>query len=452
MTGMGTGAGERRRRPSVTFSGLRAGLGRPAAALVKGPNPDGVPGSQTRRASIWRGFFSGVWLLYLIQPAAALFSGHHGTGYAVIGSLLIAAFCVIYVIVVAHWDRHPRETRISFSALFALAAVITWVYHGNGSWIFVSAASGLTIRTARMALRVVGVVTVAYIITTLASGDGVVDFGVTLLPTVLVGLAMIGFRRQIELTRDLTLARETVARLAASEERLRLARDMHDLTGQSLSMITLKSDLAARLLDRLPPGPDRDRARDEIQQVADVSRRTLHDIREAISGYRRPTLAVEVITAREALEAAGITPRDDDALTLLSGTFDADAEAVLGWCLREAVTNVIRHSGARDCWMRLARRGDELSLEVRDDGAGAGPPAGDGLPATAGTGLRGMSERLCAVGGKLEIRPGPGGFRLLAVVPAGDPGQPAERSRAAEPESPAPRDTVVGPDPGRALA
>jgi two-component system sensor histidine kinase DesK len=293
---------------------------------------------------------------------------------------------------------------------------------------------------------------VAYIVTTLASGDGVVDFGVTLLPTVLIGLAMIGMRRQIELTRDLTLARETVARLAASEERLRLARDMHDLTGQSLSMITLKSDLAARLLDRLPGGPDRDRARDEIQQVADVSRRTLHDIREAISGYRRPTLAVEVITAREALEAAGITPRDDDALTLLSGRVDADAEAALAWCLREAVTNVIRHSGARDCWMRLARRGDELSLEVRDDGTGAGATADDGLPATAGTGLRGMSERLCAVGGKLEIRPGPGGFRLLAVVPAGVPGQPAERPRAAEPESPAPSGTAVGPHPGRALA
>ena len=109
-----------------------------------------------------------------------------------------------------------------------------------------------------------------------------------------------------------------MARLAASQERLRLARDMHDLTGQSLSMITLKSELANRLL-RLPAGPDRDRARDELEQVGAVSRQTLHDIREAISGYRRPTLAVEIITARAALEAAGITPQDDAELTLLSG-------------------------------------------------------------------------------------------------------------------------------------
>jgi two-component system, NarL family, sensor histidine kinase DesK len=244
------------------------------------------------------------------------------------------------------------------------------------------------------------------------------DFLVNLLPTVLLGLAMIGLRNHFELTRELGEARETVARLAASQERLRLARDMHDLTGQSLSMITLKSELALRLLGRLPEGPDRDRARDEIEQVGAVSRQTLHDIREAISGYRRPTLAVEIITARAALEAAGITPQDDADLTLLSGTFDPDAEAALAWCLREAVTNVVRHSGARTCHIRLARRGGTLTLEVRDDGrghVGAAPPGA----ASSGAGLRGMSERLCAVGGSLELRPaGSPGFRLIAAVPA----------------------------------
>jgi two-component system sensor histidine kinase DesK len=426
-------------RPSLTGTGLRAGhgrlgaglgrvgaaLGRPAAELAKGPAPDGPAGSQAPRARIWRGLFSGIWLLYLIQPASALFDRPHGWGYATGGMVLLAAFCVVYVLVISFWERDPAQTRAGFAALFALAAAITWAFHGNGAWIFVSAAAGLTIRAPRIAVRVIGAALAAYAVTALASGDGIADFGLTLLTTALVGLAMIGFRRQIELTRDLTLARETVARLAASEERLRLARDMHDLTGQSLSMITLKSDLAARLLGRLPESPDRDRARDEIQQVADVSRQTLHDIRDAISGYRRPTLAVEVITAREALDAAGITVHDDVALTLLSGTFDLDAEAALAWCLREAVTNVIRHSRAQDCWLRLTRRSDELSLEVRDNGRGAAASAGadatlaDVAPA-GGAGLRGMSERLCTVGGTLEIRPGPGGFRLVATVPAGD--------------------------------
>ena len=222
-----------------------------------------------------------------------------------------------------------------------------------------------------------------------------------------------------------------MAQLAASEERLRLARDMHDLTGQSLSMITLKSELAARLLGRLPASADRDRVRDEIEQVAAVSRQTLRDIREAISGYRRPTLAVEVITARAALASAGIAARDDADLTLLSGTFDPDAEAALAWCLREAVTNVVRHSGARNCYISLTRRAGAMSLTVRDDGKGHSPSDGCGtqpLPAGTGphsSGLHGMSERLSAVGGTLELRPDlHPGFRLIATVPAARPSPP----------------------------
>ena len=204
-----------------------------------------------------------------------------------------------------------------------------------------------------------------------------------LIPVVFVGITMSGFRVQMKLMWELRQAREEVAKHAASEERLRLARDMHDLTGQSLSMITLKSELAARLLQRLPEGPDRDRVADEIQQVAAVSRQTLHDIREALSGYRRPTLAVEIITARSALESAGIAPHDDPELTLLSGTFDPDAEAALAWCLREAVTNVIRHSGAKNCFIRLIRHDETqtLSLQVRDDGRGCPGAGGRGDPA-----------------------------------------------------------------------
>jgi two-component system sensor histidine kinase DesK len=258
------------------------------------------------------------------------------------------------------------------------------------------------------------------------------DFLSNLLPAVFIGIAMIGLRRQIELTSELTQAREEVAQLAASEERLRLARDMHDLTGQSLSMITLKSELAARLLGRLPESVQRDRVKDEIEQVAAVSRQTLRDIREAISGYRRPTLAVEIITARAALTSAGIATLDDPDLTLLSGTFDPDAEAPLAWCLREAVTNVVRHSGATSCHISLARRGSRLSLTVHDNGTGHSPsppaavndragsagPAGDRRPVAEGSGLRGMSERLSAVDGALELRPDAHpGFCLIATVP-----------------------------------
>ena len=191
-----------------------------------------------------------------------------------------------------------------------------------------------------------------------------------LLPVVLVGWAMIGFRLQLVLMFELRQARETVAKLAVNEERLRLARDMHDLTGQSLSLITLKSELAARRLAQLPPSAELDAVRSEITDIGRVSRQTLQDIREAVSGYRRPTLAVEIITARTSLEAAGIHVDDDPALTMRSGTFGPDAEAALAWCLREAATNVIRHSGARNCRVRLTERSAEMSLEVSDDGHG----------------------------------------------------------------------------------
>jgi len=252
-----------------------------------------------------------------------------------------------------------------------------------------------------------------------------------LVPVLLIGLAMVGFRLQLSLMRELAQARETVAKLATNEERLRLARDMHDLTGQSLSMITLKSELAAKRLAKLPPSAERDAALTELADIGRVSRQTLHDIREAVSGYRRPTLAIEVITARNALEAAGIALDDDAGLTLRSGTFDPEAEAVLAWCLREAVTNVIRHSRARHCRIRLTERMDEVSLEVTDDGRGFPGQAHDD-PATPdvpdsrhGSGLRGVSERLSAIGGRLSLGPadgsgskGPGhGFRLIATVP-----------------------------------
>jgi two-component system sensor histidine kinase DesK len=184
-------------------------------------------------------------------------------------------------------------------------------------------------------------------------------------------------------------------------------------------MITLKSELAAKRLSRLPASAERDAILTELGDVSQVSRQTLHDIREAVSGYRRPTLAIEVITARSALEAAGIGLDDDPELTTRSGTFGPDAEAVLAWCLREAVTNVIRHSHARHCRLRLTERIGEVSLEVTDDGRGfSGPPRDSTSVSATGSGLRGISERLSAAGGHLSLGRGDNGrgFRLTATI------------------------------------
>jgi two-component system sensor histidine kinase DesK len=396
-----------------------------------------VPGT----GSPMRWFFSGIWLVYLISPVSALFGHHHGVAWIAGGLAITVAFCVTYMLVLMRSDTQPRLARAGLAAIALLAALACAVYGKDWVplWIYVSAATGMVLAAEpdgrRVATLGVGVVGACYLFFCWVSHLDLTTTLVVLLPVLLIGLAMMGFRMQMTLMRELAQARGTVAKLATNEERLRLARDMHDLTGQSLSMITLKSELAAKRLAKLPSSAERDAALTELGDIGRVSRQTLHDIREAVSGYRRPTLAIEVITARNALEAAGIALDDDAGLTLRSGTFDPDAEAVLAWCLREAVTNVIRHSRARHCRIRLAERTGELSLEITDDGRGfpgrtpdnphnpdtaAAPDAPDN---TRGSGLRGMSERLSAIGGRLSLGSaegsGPGhGFRLIATVPA----------------------------------
>jgi two-component system, NarL family, sensor histidine kinase DesK len=401
----------------------------------------GLTGYPSRGARIAGTVFTGVWLLYLIGGVAYLVTHRYSALYIGAGLAIIVVFSALYLILVPNWPS-PGRYRLSGLAALALLAAAFCVFYGQTGavalWIFVSSASGLLVENRRRAARaVLGCIACYVIFSRTTHVDGTTFLG-NVLP-VFIGFAMIGLRRQFELTAELTRAREEVAKLAASEERLRLARDLHDLTGQSLSMISLKSELAARLLRRLPAGEDRDRAIAETEEVAAVGRQTLHDIREAVSGYRRPTLAVEVITARSALESAGITPHDEADLIVLSGTFDPEAEAALAWCLREAVTNAIRHSGARNCHIGLARRERDLSLEVRDDGVGYGAaaeacPAATGTGATGtgatGTGLRGMSERLAAVGGHLAVRPSGGGFALVATVPATVPADATGRDQA----------------------
>ena len=405
--------------------------------------------SPSVRAVVLRYLITGIWFVYFINPVANLF-GHHRTVLWIAGGVaLAAAFCGTFLVAVSCWQQQPKMARWAYACMFALAAIACVVYGQSWivTWIFVSSATGWVFPFRLPALRAVAVVTGCYALMSWATHLPMDEFLSNLLPVAFLGLATSGVRYQIALLRELSQAKETVAKLAASEERLRLARDMHDLTGQSLSMITLKSDLMHRLLSRLPDSAERDRVLAEADDINRVSRQTLHDIREAVSGYRRPTLAVEVITARSALEAAGIGLDDDPGLTLRSGTFDADAEAALAWCLREAVTNVIRHSGARHCQIRLAEQDGELSVVVSDDGHGLssgapdrapGGPAGgaaggtapwpagptDGVTGTpaGGSGLHGMSERVTALGGRLSFGPAATGrshpgLRVTATVP-----------------------------------
>jgi two-component system, NarL family, sensor histidine kinase DesK len=422
-------------RTVETGQGIRAGPARRRATLLS--TATAAEPYTTGTGSSWRWLFSGVWLIYLISPVIDLF--HHGGALWIAGGLVIVvAFCAIYMPLLMYHEDRPELAKAGLVTIAVLAALACVIY-GSGwtpMWIYVSAASGMVlaaVASRQVALLGVLFVGACYLFFCWISHYGLGNTLAVLLPVVLIGVAMIGFRLQLTLMHELAQARGTVAKLAANEERLRLARDMHDLTGQSLSMITLKSELAAKRLAMLPDSAERNAVLAELGDIGRVSRQTLHDIREAVSGYRRPTLAIEIITARNALEAAGIGLDDDAELTLRSGTFDPDTEAVLAWCLREAVTNVVRHSGARHCRIRLTERPGELSLEVTDDGRGV-PGQDPDSPAAQdpddpkrlrGSGLRGVSERLSTVGGSLSLGPAANGhgFRLAATVPA--PAMPA---------------------------
>ena len=391
-----------------------------------------VPGT----GSPMRWFFSAIWLVYLIQPVAELFGHHHGVAWIAGGLAITVAFCVIYMLVLMYSDEQPRLGRYGLAAIAVLAALACVVYGKDWTtlWIYVSAATGLVLAAApdgrQAAMLGVAGVGACYVFFCWVSHETLENSLIVLLPVLLIGLAMIGFRMQMTLMHELAQARGTVAKLAANEERLRLARDMHDLTGQSLSMITLKSELAAKRLAKLPSSAERDAVLTELGDIGRVSRQTLHDIREAVSGYRRPTLAIEVITAQNALEAAGIGLDDDAELTLRSGTFDPDAEAVLAWCLREAVTNVIRHSRARHCRIRLADQGRAVPRghrrRPRLRGPGPGQPQGQRVARHVRTPVRHRRPPVAGPaepghngghnGGHATRRPHDRGFRLVATV------------------------------------
>ncbi|MGZ4535677.1 MAG: sensor histidine kinase [Nocardioidaceae bacterium] len=208
------------------------------------------------------------------------------------------------------------------------------------------------------------------------------------------GVAMWGVSQLMLRNLDLVQAREENTRLAVSEERNRFARDLHDILGHSLTVITVKAELANRLLD-----VDPDRARAELADLERLSRDALSDVRRAVEGYKELTLPGELARARVALQAADIEA------DLPNSTDDVPSEMreLFAWTVREGVTNVIRHSGATRCSVRLGPG----AVEVTDDGDG--PCASSG----PGHGLEGLRERAAAVGAVLVTRTlDPKGFAL----------------------------------------
>ncbi len=356
---------------------------------------DGVTG--LRAPGAWkRLLFPAIWLIYLGQTASGVHE--HSSGLAAVaGYVVIALFAAGYVLAIASTRRNRRLYWALFAGMIALTAIETVFAHEDALvmcvFLVVLVMAGLVF-TGHAGATIPAVAVLTLVATALPalvpSWDAEPEWSM-LITLPLVALAMFGFFTIIKASRELTEARAEVARLAAENERNRIARDLHDLLGHSLTAITVKAGLAHRLATRDP-----ERAAEEIGEVERLSRSALTDVRAAVSGYREVTLAGELATAQEVLRAAGIDAPSPPPVDVV----DPAHSELFGWVVREGVTNVVRHSRARHCVIALG----PTWLEIEDDGRGGAPDAGNGL-----TGLR---ERVAAAGGTVLAGAGPRGWRL----------------------------------------
>ncbi|HEX3621458.1 MAG TPA: sensor histidine kinase [Acidimicrobiales bacterium] len=387
----------------------------------RGPGPASTEWDRNRQqwARGWRRYlFPGVFLLYLGQAVAGI-SKHSSGLAAAAGYAVLVAYCVCYLVALpASWGGDRRRFWTMYGAMVALTTAELFVAHEDALVMVVFIAVLTLGGFRRYAVPVIGAFTVVALflpplVPSWHTGiDTNAGFSVPM-----VALAMYGFFSIVRANRALSEARAEIARLAAENERSRIARDLHDLLGHSLTSITLKAGLARRLAERDP-----DRAAEEIADVEELARKSLTDVRAAVGGYREVTLAGELATSREVLRASGITAELPPATDVV----DPANQELFGWVVREGVTNTVRHSRATRCTVTF---GPDW-IELVDDGRG-----GAGGGADAGHGLSGLRERVAAAGGTVRVGTGAaGGWRLRVDVPA-VPAKPAGRPVAGPPVS-----------------
>ncbi|WP_370354334.1 sensor histidine kinase [Catenulispora sp. EB89] len=423
--------------PSATAEEGMAGAAERAGRSAYADPPLMLKAPRVGQPGRFKWLFAAVWLFYLVDPVAKVSRSDHSPGFKWLIYGLVTVFVLVYAWLaysvypksgpIGVVNEAPRAVVPTLAIMAALAFVTSvWVDSDlAGMWVYVGAGAGLglTMRdgtAARGVFAALGLMTVCVLLS--ADLRSVSTWLTLAFPIFFAGMSTLGIRQMAALIGELREARNQVAHLAANEERLRLARDLHDLTGHSLATITLKAELAQRMLakarDAAPEGPTPrlDAALTEVGEIEQVSRQTLTDIRQAVSGYRRATLAVEVASAHLALDAAGIKLDASPDVAAATEEFDARSESALAWCLREAVTNAIRHSAAEHVHITLVRSGDEMVLTVRNDGRGLAATVGD-TDSCGGHGLTGLRERLDEVGGRLSVGGNDGDFRLVAAAP-----------------------------------
>ncbi len=337
-----------------------------------------------------------AWLVYLsFYIVVAVVTSKTGADWAINGAGLVV-FLVLYFR--GFWSHGQGLLRIAL-ALVGLGVVLSPYNMGaNAFFIYGAAFLGDAARpsvAARWLLAIAAVIALEAWLVPLDIRTWIPG----LVFSLLIGGTNIHFGEVRRKDQALLAAWKNAEHFAAVAERERIARDLHDLLGHTLSVIVIKSELASKLAD-IDPG----RAANEIRDVERISRNALAEVRHAIHGYRGERIEQELETGRAALEARGVTLVGDVPPLQV----EPAVERALALALREALTNVLRHSRAKQCDVRAERTAGSIRLIVQDDGVGGND--------REGAGLSGMRARLAEIGGTV-LRDGSRGTRLELSVP-----------------------------------
>ncbi|MFT4086646.1 MAG: histidine kinase [Gordonia sp. (in: high G+C Gram-positive bacteria)] len=350
--------------------------------------------------------FAAVWMIFLGYPIASVITSDASTGAKIASFALIGVFAVVYLFLCVYVMASETVTRgriIATLVLIAVVAALLPVLHVGALGLapFLMAAAAFALPPLGQLVTMIGILVATVAIPEVFGWE--LDLSLVAIVAV-VGLILV-FSRQISAReREREVAenrqRETRAQLAVVAERERVARDVHDILGHSLTVISVKTELFGRLVDLDP-----ERAKAEAADVNALAREALAEVRATVGGLRTPELPAVLASARSALAAAGIEA------TLPEPAAACDDDATLSaWVLREAVTNVVRHSCASSCVVELSPG----RIVVRDDGRG--------MRGGRGNGLNGLAERLADAGGRLHIDSGPGGTTVIADLRPADAG------------------------------
>jgi two-component system sensor histidine kinase DesK len=340
-----------------------------------------------------------LWLVYLPFQIAGAYAGHASASDWAIVLGPMALFLILYFR--SYWVC-GRELWFYAAGIVALGAIFT-PFNPLASMYFIY-GSGKVTRLAgpRRAWPVLGIYTIAVLAYGLLLHGPWYSYVYAVVFSGIVGAIVIREDERERANADLRLARDEIRRLAAVAERERIARDLHDVLGHTLSVIVLKSELASRLTEIDPA-----RSALEIADVERIARESLSELRESIAGYRAVGLAAEVERAKSVLETAGVHVECELGEMRLPPRY----EGVVTMAIREGVTNIVRHAGASSCRLSLAQTPRECRLELADDGRGGA--------ASEGFGLAGMRERVEGLGGTL-VREIAHGTRLILTLPLRD--------------------------------